>query len=29
MTIFREPDYGTPERTSSEMVTLVIDGERS
>ncbi|KAI5915337.1 formate dehydrogenase subunit alpha [Thauera sp. 2A1] len=28
MTIFREPDYGTPKRTSSEMVTLVIDGER-
>ncbi len=27
MTIFREPDYGTPQRTSSEMVTLVIDGE--
>ena len=29
MTIFREPDYGTPKRTSSEMVTLVIDGERA
>ncbi|MBS0509566.1 MAG: formate dehydrogenase subunit alpha [Proteobacteria bacterium] len=28
MTIFREPDYGTPKRTSSEMVTLVIDGDR-
>ncbi|MBN8443230.1 MAG: formate dehydrogenase subunit alpha [Thauera sp.] len=27
MTIFREPDYGTPKRTSSEMVTLVIDGD--
>ena len=28
MTIFREPDYGTPKRTSNERVTLTIDGER-
>ena len=27
MTIFREPDYGTPARTSTEMITLSIDGE--
>ncbi|ATE61511.1 formate dehydrogenase subunit alpha [Thauera sinica] len=26
MTIFREPDYGTPKRTSTGMVTLEIDG---
>ena len=27
MTIFREPDYGTPARSSAEMITLSIDGE--
>ncbi len=28
MTIFREPDYGTPARSCAEMVTLSIDGEQ-